>query len=125
MCACDWEQRGDAVFLYQGSRFVVMRAVDEDDVTYRRKELYADCDSDDASHWPTEELWGESYLWDIHFVGSLLAASGAYWEQDRCDNTARRRYWLHWLDEVLPLFLEDIHQARTLALLGEPKERGW
>jgi hypothetical protein len=124
MCVCDWEQKGDAVSLFQGSRWVLDRAVDEDDETYRRKELYADCDSDDASDWPTEELWGESYLWDIHFVGSILAANGVP-GLDHSDNAARRRYWLHWLDEVLPLFLEEIQQARSLAQLGELKERGW
>lgn len=124
-CVCDWEQKGDAVSLFQGSRWVLDRAVDQDDAAYQLMELYAHCDSEDASNWPTEELWGEPYLWDIHFVGSLLAANGAYWEQDRCDNAARRRYWLHWLDEVLPLFLDDIQQARRLAQLGELKERGW
>lgn len=119
VCACDCESNGDAVFLYHGSRFVLFRVLGEDDATYDKHDLYSKCEANVESQRPTEELFGESYLWDVHFVGSIIAANGAYWEVDRCDNEARRRYWLRWLDETLPVFLGDIRQARIRASLEE------
>ena len=117
ICAGDWEQRGDAVFVYQGSHFVVFRVLDQDDELYDRHNLYQDCWADDEAVRPTEIYLGDDIFWDVHFVASMLASNGAHWEPERCDNELRRKFWLGWLDETLPQFLGDSKVAKAAALL--------
>jgi len=112
-----WEEIGDAVFMYDAARFVMWRVLGQDDEQYRLNNLYEKCDLKDISVRPTEDYLAKPSLWDVHFVGSLIAASGAHWEGDRCDNELRRQYWLRWLDVTLPLFLGPIKTAKQMAAL--------
>jgi hypothetical protein len=114
---CGWNEKGDVVFVYLGSRYVVLRVLERDDELYGDDGLYEASLARDVATRPTEEYLGEPEFWDVHFVGSIIAAKGACWERDRCDNELRRQFWVRWLEETLPGFLGDFDAARTKAAL--------
>jgi hypothetical protein len=117
MGVCDWEEKGDAVFAYHASRFILFRVLALDDKLYKQHDLYHDSWLDDESVRPTEKHLADDVFWDTHFIASANAAKGAYWEPDRCDDELRRRFWIRWLDETLPQFVGDLQVAKVKALL--------
>jgi hypothetical protein len=117
LSACEWEEIGNPVFIYQAARFVMYGVQGHDDEIYRLHNLYDECDLKDVSIRPTEEYLGDPFFWDVHFIGSIIAANGAYWEVNRCDNELRRQYWLRWLDVTLPFFIGSLKTAKKMASL--------
>lgn len=115
MCHCNWAVYGNIVFLYYGSRHLLFRAVDDDDDTYSKLQLYARCDSSEVTRRPTEDDFNEPSLWDTFYVASLVATDESQRQGTETEADSRRRFWLNWLDDVVPCFCGEISEARKLA----------
>jgi hypothetical protein len=115
VCACDCETYGNAGLVQEAAEFVADRALGNDDERYRRMELYDESELPDVAARPTEVITDPGVLWDCHWVGSVLAAGRAVWEENPGDTEARRAYWKTWLDEWLPQFTGDLGKAQEAA----------
>lgn len=118
VCACDWETYGDVAFVQFAAEYVADRVLGADDEDYQLMELYDEVDLPNTSERPTEFSADPVRLWDAHFIGSIMAANGAHWEADRCNNDARREYWCNWLNEWFPQFVGDLEIAQAAAKCG-------
>jgi immunity protein Imm5 of predicted polymorphic toxin system len=111
---CNWEQRGNVVFLYYGAYYLLLRVINRDDAMYKRRGLYSECESSDVSLRPKEDDYADPSLWDTYYVASLVSAEDAG-RVELNENEARRQFWTNWLDDVVPRFCGDIDDARKLA----------
>jgi hypothetical protein len=113
--ACGSKTYGDAGLVHEAAIFVAERVLGNDEERYRKMNLYERLESFDVAARPTEEMTDPGVLWDSHWIGSMLAVSGAIWEGKRRDIEAHRAYWRAWLEDWLPQFLGDIQVAEAAA----------
>lgn len=60
---------------------------------------------------------GDPFDYDAHYICSLIAAHGSEWEDASCI-VMRRKYWLTWIDEFLPVICGDIAHATETVFAG-------
>lgn len=116
VCSVNWDKHDARFYVYDAGHFLLLRCRGEDDAYYSHWGLISRAFDDE--NMPTELSLGDSYIWDVHFVGAMLAASGAPWQADICNPELRRRYWINWIENIVPLFTGDISAARDVVWWG-------